>query len=124
MERTVRSMVNAAFIGLLLFLFIVPPRYVNKVCGQMTALTAAAAERAIAGEDARDELGQLNRLYEQTAPVLRLFLDHTGVDEVGAAIRVCEPLTEPEALLSALNAVNAAAEHLMHIESFGPDSVL
>ena len=63
MERTVRSMVNAAFIGLLLFLFIVPPRYVNKVCGQMTALTAAAAERAIAGEDARDELGQLNRPY-------------------------------------------------------------
>lgn len=123
MHKRVQRIATVAILLLLLFLFLVPRTYLDGVCDAIT-LTAAAARRALAvGGDPADELVRMRQTYERSAGTLRLFLDHGSVDALGMAIVACQPLTEPETLLSMLGEVEAAAAHLKSIESLSTDSI-
>lgn len=118
MHHTVKRCFLAGFLALLLFLFTAPALYLHRVCDEWSALTLTAAAAAREGDSAAEWLQALERSYEKNSPVLKLFLDHEAVDAVGQSIGVSAPLTEQAALLSALNAVTAATEHLRALESF------
>ena len=110
-------MINGLLLLILILACTLPRLWLNRVCDDLseTAQLASAAIRAEA--DPGPYLAELERVYERAAPKLQLFLDHAAVDEVGAAVGVCAPLTGREAILSALNAVQAAVAHLRSIES-------
>ena len=123
MNKRIKRMATLLIILLLLALFIVPRTYLNKVCTEISALSASARQAVRLNGDPAPELARMKRAYDRSAPKLRLFLNHSSVDALGVAIVACTPLTEPEALLSALNEVEAAATHLKNIESLTPDSL-
>ncbi len=110
--------------GFLLFLFIVPRLYVSRLCGRLSALSAQAAACALSEQDAGESLVEMERTFEVCAPKLRLFIDHASVDAVGACLAACQPLTEREALLAALNELDVALLHLSGIEGFALANLL
>lgn len=123
MKKTIKRCIDIALAFLLIFLFTVPRIWLNGVCTEMTEQTQMASAALRTGSDHTPYLRELERLFERSAPKMRLFLDHGAVDEVGAAIGVCVPYATSQDLLSALNAVSAAITHLGNIESFQWDSI-
>lgn len=124
MYRRGRRVATLLIITLLLLLFLVPRAYLRRT-GELVAWHSARARAdAAAGKSAADALTALAAAYDARAPVLKLFLSHTAVDAPAAAIAAALPLTEREALLSALNTVDAAVAHLLSIESFCAENLL
>ena len=121
-KRAKRAFVSVVII-LLLLLFTLPHRYLDRVCREMSALTAQAEAACMAGGDAGPMLTRLQKSYEAHSGRLKLFLDHVSVDAVGAAIAACTPQSEPETLISELRTVSAALSHLRGIESFTAESL-
>lgn len=115
MFNKVRRVMNAIFILLLLFLLTLPRVYLSDFCDGMLE-KCLAAERA---EDPGEALFGMRLLYEKNSPVLRLFLDHTAVDAVGAGVAAAVPLRDREALYSALSAIRSALDSLRRVESGG-----
>ena len=123
MHRRVRRTATILILLMLAALFTVPRAYLDGVCKEILSASMEARVIAQSGDDPGGTLQNMQAVFEQSAPKLRLFLDHGAVDALGAAIVMSVPLTEPEALLSALNEVEAAAGHLKNIESLSPDSI-
>ncbi|MEG1524832.1 MAG: hypothetical protein RRZ24_06330 [Clostridia bacterium] len=123
MKRYGKRIINLCLAAFLLFTMTVPRLWLTRICADMTEQAQLASAAIRTGGDHTPYLRELEHIYEKTAPIMRLFLDHVAVDETGAAIGVCVPNTEIAALLSALNAVNAAITHLNNMEAFRWDSI-
>lgn len=128
MHHKIRLWFDLFFGGLLLFLFLVPRAYLKSTCDGLLAhgdRAAALLETAEPVDEAAvtRELAAMDALYQERAPVLRLFLHHGEVDALGTAIAALTPLTEKADILSGLNAAALAADHLSAIETCGWDGV-
>ncbi len=119
MFKRVKWICFAAIAAVLLFLFVVPRIYLTRTCDELLSLTQEASAAARAGEDASGCLERMNELFESRAPVLRLYLDHSSVDEAAVAIAACVPVTDRETLLAGLGVVDIVLRHLEGIEKFG-----
>lgn len=119
MYRKAKRICAGIILALLLFLFIAPRVYLTRLCDELLALNDAAIAAARAGGHAETYLERMDARFEESAPVLRLYLNHTSVDETAAAIAACVPITDREALLSGLSTIEILLEHLRGIERFG-----
>ncbi len=119
MYKKTKRVCLALIFALLIFLFVVPRLYLGRLCGELLTLNEAARAAVYAGGDARTYLLLMDKRYQESAPVLRLYLNHTSVDETAVAIAACAPLTEREALLAGLSTIEILLEHLNGIERFG-----
>ncbi len=123
MEKTIRRAANVVVAAILILLFVVPGNYLNDVCGQIVQIGDGVRQTIQNNGDPEEALVQMEQVYVRNAPKLRMFLDHASVDALGVAIVACTPLTDHEAILSALNEVEAAVEHLKNIEALSTDSI-
>ncbi len=122
-KRTQRAF-TAIIIVFLLVLFTLPGVCLRNAVSEMLTVTAEAEAAALSGGDPSLALVRLQRLYERHSVFWKMFLDHVSVDAAGAAIEACTPLSEPDALVSALHTVNAALRHLLGIEKLTASSLL
>ena len=123
MDKKTKRIANVVVAAALLMLFILPRSYLDGVCGQILQTSREARQAVLENGDPGPVLTGMEGIYERHAPKLRLFLDHGSVDELGMAIVACTPLSDREALFSALNEVEAAVEHLKSIETLSTDSL-
>lgn len=123
MYKRIRRIVTYGIIVMLIALFAVSGGYLNRICKELLASSAGAAQAVMLDGDPAPHLARIKQIYEKSAPKLRLFLDHGAVDAVGAAVATCVPLREPDALLSALSVLDAAVKHAKNIEALSADSL-
>ena len=121
--KTVKYSIDLALFFLLIFLFTVPRIWLTGVCETLSEQVQLASAAIRAEEDHTPYVVELERIFERTAPTMRLFMDHTSVDALGTAIGVCAPYDQTNDLLSSLNAVSAAVTHLKNIEAFAWDCI-
>lgn len=123
MHKRIKRIALIVILLLLAALFIFPRMYLNDVCDEMLLLSSAARSAVLQNEVPTTELARMSSKFADVSSKLRLFLGHASVDALGVAITSCEPLTDADSLLSGLNQVEAAVEHLVGVESLSPDNI-
>jgi len=85
-------------IALLLFLFIVPSIFLNRLADRMQALSEETVEcvHAENWEQAQNNMQMLHRHLKTHKELLKTFLHHSDVDEIDAAVRGCVHLAKVE----------------------------
>lgn len=116
----IRRAANLCIIALLLFLFLVPERYLAHTADTLTQkldIAQAAAEQSNLPA-AQAAFADLHAYAERTVPPLKLFMTHAGVDALLLATAAAVPMDDRADILSAAAGIRAGVEQLREIECF------
>lgn len=116
MYNAVKRGCTLFFILFLIFLFTVPAAYLRRLTGELDGACETALAALEQRGDPTPQLELIRSRFDESAPILRMFLDHDAVDQALSAVHALNPRAEPADIQSGLEVLRAELKHLAGIE--------